>query len=202
MPKKSKIVKKKKTQLAEEKNEETNSDANNSVVKEENVEVHINEPGVTDDESKNIEQNSVGKQNKSAKSKTVKTKKRHIPKRSADTSMLNSNRVLNASAANVEVITNEPTHTESEVIIKENKKRRLNDITTANIGKENINLTSLKSDNNVNINELNTFADHVGEVLKKLPAIHKIKAKQEIFNILTNYEIMALEYNNTAEIPE
>lgn len=41
--------------------------------------------------------------------------------------------------------------------------------------------------------ELDSFATHIKKVLTKLPPVLKIRAKQEMFDVLTRYEIMAVE---------
>lgn len=51
------------------------------------------------------------------------------------------------------------------------------------------NSTHMESDDD----DLESFAIHIKNVLKKLPPVLKIRAKQEIFDVLTKHEIIAVE---------
>ncbi|XP_072395473.1 uncharacterized protein [Diabrotica undecimpunctata] len=88
-----------------------------------------------------------------------------------------------------------------------NKKRRHNtkeDILSYMREREKSRLSAMTNMTNAsqNCDEFKSFANHIEQVLRKLPTkVLQIKAKQELFQVLTKYEILTAENNASHNAP-
>uniref|UniRef100_A0A6P7GCS4 Transcription factor Adf-1-like n=1 Tax=Diabrotica virgifera virgifera TaxID=50390 RepID=A0A6P7GCS4_DIAVI len=91
-----------------------------------------------------------------------------------------------------------PIKTNQQLVVASSNKRRPNnkeDIISYMREREKSRLSLMKNVSQ-SCDEFNSFASHIEQVLRKLPTkVLQIKAKQELFQVLTKFEILAAEHD-------